>query len=540
MTCPSELTCSRYVDGAISSAEASELGQHLESCLHCSLLVEQLTAEREVLRLSMQTATADGVIPAFVPRPTISRLLVWLGWISLSIWALSTSWMTLASTLSLPGWISWLSPDALGTGIALFVGMLLNFTGDGSIFGQVLPAVRSAALATLALFAFGWLIRHQPGRAASMGLSLSLIGALFAVAPQSQAIEIRRDDDRVVIQAGEVIDDTLIILSEDVIIDGEVTGDVIALGESVSIRGRIGGLLFAAGETVNLEGSVTGSAFGVGETVSVRSTDLKANLFGVGETVIIYPDSQIGGNGVVVAEDAEVAGQIGKDLIGVGDGVKLLGSVGGNMRAMSRSLRLAAGASIGGDLNARLRSTEDALIDDGASIGGERNLTEWPKERSRYLRFEFYAGEIIGLLAAFITGLVLFRLIPGLASVTLESGAAALTTAGIGAVALIATPALAMATLITLIGAPIAILALLIWGACLYFAAIVTAKFIGTLILPAHEDRPTLPLLLGLSLLVILGNLPLIGGPIELVVLIIGLGMIVQWVRQNWVRKTAD
>lgn len=163
MTCPTELTCSSYVDGAVSPAEASELSQHLESCPNCRLLVEHLTVERDLLRLAMQTATADGVIPAFVPRPTISRLLVWLGWISLGIWALSTSWMSLASTLSLPGWISWLSPDALGTGIQFFVGLLLNVTGDGDTFGAIMPAARSAALATLALLAFGWLIRHQPG-----------------------------------------------------------------------------------------------------------------------------------------------------------------------------------------------------------------------------------------------------------------------------------------------------------------------------------------------------------------------------------------
>lgn len=538
MTCPSELTCSRYVDGALPQAEASEFDRHSQGCHRCSLLVEALTDERMLLRTAMQTATVNGVIPAFVPRPTISRLLVWLGWTSLGIWAVSVAWMSLANTLSPPGWIAWLSPDALGSGIQLLVAALLKATGSGDLTAGLLPAFRSTVLATGALIAFGWLVRNQPGRVASLCLPLTMLSVLLTAAPDSQAIEIRRDDDRVIISAGEVIDDSLIILAEDVIVEGEITGDLLVVGETLNIRGNVGGLLVAVGETVTLEGSMQGSVVGIGETVSLRGARLLANLYSAGESVTVDPASTISGNSLIAAKEAEVSGRIGIDLIAAGDRLTLRGSVDGAMQAYAGSLELTTGAAIGGDLSGRLRDPADATIDPTATIGGETNLSKWPEERSRYANFQFYAGEIIGLLAAFITGLVLFRLIPALAEARLNTGMEALTTAGIGAVVLIATPALALAALITLIGAPIAILTFLIWAACLYFAGIVTAKFVGTLIMPGHQDRQALTLLVGLTILTVLANLPLLGGPIGLVAVIIGLGIIAQWLRSIWAQRS--
>ena len=55
------------------------------------------------------------------------------------------------------------------------------------------------------------------------------------------AFEIRRDEDRVTIAASETIDDTLLVTAEHVLIDGTITGDVIAFGEQVTIRGAIAG-----------------------------------------------------------------------------------------------------------------------------------------------------------------------------------------------------------------------------------------------------------------------------------------------------------
>ena len=534
MSCPTELTCCRYLDGALPRNEAAEFASHLKACPSCAAQAELLRRERDSLRLAMQEAVVGDVIPSFVPRPTISRLLTWLGWTALGIWGISMAWMGLADAISLPSWLAWLSPDALGVSIGLLVSGVLQATGSTDLLPAAIGTAQSLALAVLALAAFGWLVRHQPGRAAAPCLALALFSTLMISSPEGQAFEIRHDENRIVVPAGEIIDDTLIVSAENIVIDGEVTGDLIAFGETVTLRGRVGGMLLALGETVNLEGVVAHSVISMGESVDARNADLGANFYGAGESVTIHPGARIAGNGLLVASELEVRGSIGKGLTGLARTLTLFGSVAGDMKAFASRAELTSDARVGGNLSLTTRDSDSAVISPEATVAGETELTTRPERPSRYASGKFYLGRVLHLLAAFVTGLALFRLLPTLADVRLDTGAEALTTAGIGAVALIATPALALAALLTLIGAPLGIFALLLWGISLYVAGIIVAWFLGALILTKRDGGPALPLLLGLSILLVLTNLPLIGGPVTLVTVIVGLGMIAQWLRANW------
>ena len=103
---------------------------------------------------------------------------------------------------------------------------------------------------------------------------------------------------------------------------------------------------------------------------------------------------------------------------------------------------------------------------------------------------------------------------------------------------LIATPVLTVIAMITLIGAPLGIMAFAVWLAALYAAGIVISGYVGRLVLPGAEGN-ALPLLLGLVLLVALSQVPFLGGPVKLIVGILGLGMIAQWLLNLWKARTA-
>ena len=130
-------------------------------------LAERLAQERALLRNALQSATADGVIPAFVPRPTISRLLAWLCWTAIAIWGVSMAWGSLVNTLTLPTWLAWLSPSAIGTSIQLMTATLLSEPSTTDMTGSLINTAQSVVIALAALFGFGWLVRHQPGQATS-------------------------------------------------------------------------------------------------------------------------------------------------------------------------------------------------------------------------------------------------------------------------------------------------------------------------------------------------------------------------------------
>ncbi len=538
MSCPNELTCSAFVDGALPRSEAYVIEQHAASCANCHALIQSLAAERTLLRNALQTASADGVIPAFVPRPTIPRLLAWLGWSAITIWVVSVAWGSLLNTLTLPGWLAWLSPSTVGTSIQLLISTLLPGPIVSGLAAGLIDAAQSVGVALIALIGFGWLVRHQPGRTTAPLIAVCAMSLLLTVAPESQAFELRRDEQRIVITADEVIDDTLIAAAEDIMIDGTVTGDLIVVGESISIRGRVDGLVMAFGETVQLEGEFGGSVISAAEILNVRGASLTGNFYGAGEKLILHDDTEIAGNTAVAGEEVEVFGAVARELVAAGQRVTVHGSVGADMRGFGATVELTESASVGGNLTLKTDSEASALIAPGANIGGETDLSGWPEEPNRYATADFYLGEILHILAAFVTGLVLFRLLPALGRAELEGSSEALVIGAIGALILIGTPVLAVVAIITLIGAPLGILTFVIWLGTLYAAGIVIACYLGRLILPNREGT-TLPLLLGLALLVLATNLPIIGGPIKLVAGILGLGLIGQWARTWWSTRTA-
>ena len=397
---------------------------------------------------------------------------------------------------------------------------------------------RSALLALAALAAFGWMVRNQPARSGTAAVAFCLFGSLLAVAPESQAFDLRRDEQRVTVGPDEVIDDTLIVTSEDVLIEGTVTGDLIAVGESIRIRGRVDGLVIAIGESVSLEGTYNQSVVGIGERVDVRSAVMGANFLSAGERVVVQPDVDIRGNAAAAAEELELTGTIARDLIAAAGRVTLFGSVSGDMQGYGATVELTESARIGGDLRLRTESEESAIIAEGAVISGSTDLSPFPKEPNRFATADYYLSQLLKVLAAFLTGLVLFRFVPALAEVELAGSTEGLITAGIGALVLIATPVLSVIAMITLIGAPLGIMAFAVWLAALYAAGIVISGYVGRLVLPGAEGN-ALPLLLGLVLLVALSQVPFLGGPVKLIVGILGLGMIAQWLQSLWKARTA-
>ena len=541
MTCPSALTRSRYADGALPREEAVAVERHLASCAACRVSVEGLAAESSALRAAMHAADVTGAVPAFAPRPTIARLLSWLGWTALAVWAANAGWTTLTAAAEAPRWLGWLAPDAAGMALDLAVGLFVLLALDG---GQLfVGAMQSAAwVALVAVASAGiWLLAHRKiDQATSVCVSLGAITVLMTVlAPPVHAFELRRDEDRVTIPAGETIDDTLVVMAEVVLVEGTVTGDLIALGEQVSVRGRVGGTLVAVAEVLSVEGEVAGSVLGIGETVDFRGAALGANVVGIGRAVTVHADTSVAGNAALAAEEAEMHGGVGRDLLALTQHFSLFGNVDGDFRAYGEQVDVAPSARVGGDLTAKVASTDHLRLAGGATVEGATDISTWPEEPSKYLTFEYYLGQSLRFLAAFVTGLVLFRVFPTLRRMRLDGGAEVLTAMGIGAVALVATPALALGATLTLIGAPLGILAFLLWLAALYTAGIVTAGHVGRLLLDGDVNGRALPLLLGLTILFVLINVPLLGGLVRLVAIVVGLGLIVQWLRGLWADRPA-
>lgn len=525
MSCPLELEWSMYVDEALDAAETARLAAHLASCAACSARVDALREETRALRAAL--AVPDDVpIPAF--RATARRPAP-LGAAAVLIALASSSIVLaeLAGTLRWPESLAWLNPFTLSDLIdVLFATLIFIATEGKSMLTSTIETMGTAVVVALLVTAALAAVRRGGGAAVFSG---ALAALLFSTS--GQALEIRRSEGLVSVPAGETIDDTLIAFGQDIEIAGTITGDLIVFGQRVAIRGSVEGQLVTGARTIEIEGEIGGSVLSAAETVTVRRGTIARNLFGFAREITIDREAGIDGNGVVFASTASVAGPIGKDVHVFAGDVDATGRIGGNLVAHAGTLRVRDPARIDGNVIAHVSDETAVRVSPGTVVGDvETRLRDeiGPGERERGTG-AFLAGQAVRFGAAFITGLILLWLVPPFARMSLDTVGEAVTSAGVGLVALVAVPIIASMTAITLIGLPVAILAMLAWLAALYLAKIVVAHFVGKTIFdrtgrPAHF---ALALLVGLLLVFVAINIPLIGVLLNFVLTITGLGMVV-------------
>jgi hypothetical protein len=287
-------------------------------------------------------------------------------------------------------------------------------------------------------------------------------------------------------------------------IDGTIQGDLIAAGGDVDIDGPVQGDLIVAGGDVTVSGTVDGDVRAAGGMVRIEGA--------VQEDVLVT-----GGRFIL-----DAGASSGEDLI-FGTGQTIVdGSVAGSVLGSSGDY--SANGTIGG--------TEDVTIDED----------EGPTVLERVL------DQVRRYITIILLGLLLLWLAPRLFGAAarllrerpLPSAGVGLATIAIIFVALIAMVlAIVMAAIVLgwlgftgLLATTIA--GLLLAGGLLVFAVLVSSFYlaaavvgvtIGRLLLRGEQAaRPIWALLLGVLIVVVLTAIPLVGGLLQIVAVIFGLG----------------
>lgn len=552
MSCPSELSWSLFVDGALAAADALPLTNHLRGCARCAALVSALETERSVLQQAL--AAGDEVVAApplavVAPpaRPVGARDALGLGAAAaLAAWLVSVAWRGLAAAV--PPEAAWLNPIDSGTAWDTFVDSVLFFSHEGHSMIASTVTFAGATVAAL-LFAWGLFAVLASRRGAPFALSLCIALAAGLPSP-GHTLEVRRGEGLVSVPAGQTIADTLIVFGETIAIDGDVTGNLIAFARTINVRGTIGGSVVAAAQNVVIDGPVGGTVFAAGRGVDVLA-GVGGDVFGAGNNVTIGNRSEIAGNATVAARYAALRGRIGGDLTSAASDLEISGEVVRNVRASTESTRVVANGRIGGDLRTRSVDPDNIEIAPGASVGGatDTQVVEGGEPRNRFMTASFYLGKVLWIGAAFVMGLLLLWLFPGLRTVDLDSPAQALKSAGVGFLTALALPVASVLLLVTLIGIPLGVLGFVLFALLLYSAKIVVAFLIGRRLfaspggaLPHHAAM----LIAGLFIVAIAASLPLVGGPLSFALTLVGIGLIVDYAlrarteRAEYVRAERD
>jgi cytoskeletal protein CcmA (bactofilin family) len=412
-----------------------------------------------------------------------------------------------------------------------------------------------------------------------IGLLFMLMLLTMAFVPAAYAAD-GRGGDRIVIPAGQVIDDDLYVGANDFVLDGTIKGDLVVAARTVTINGTVEGDLWAAAQSVVINGIVMDDARVAGAVVTFGpEAQVKSDVLGAGYSVETQPGSQIGRDLVVGSYQTLMAGELGRNAYLSSNSVAIEGTVGGNVKArignnnntnnnpvyympnmppvpyVPNGLTIGENAKISGDLN--YVSSEPAIIPSGG-VSGQVQQTQpvVPVQETRTVNVvppvvTWFLDTLRQFVTLIVVGLILVWLVPvWIVKPAEKLQAKPWPSLGWGTIMLVIFPfvillliglvillavltgALTLGSLtgavLGLGGSGIMTLVVTFGLATTYLAKIVVSYLIGhfilTLINPEIAARPVWSLLLGIVILTILLAIPFLGWFFSLVIAILGLG----------------
>jgi len=320
------------------------------------------------------------------------------------------------------------------------------------------------------------------------------------------------------------------VAGSNVAVNRSVPGDLLAAGRAVVSDSTVGGDAVLAGGSVHLNGNVSQSVYAAGGQVIVNGT-ISRNARLAGGNVEIAPSSRIDGGVSVGGGQARVSGSIGGYLQAAGGSLYINGPIGGDVEAAVGQLELGPNARIRGRL--RYRSRQALKQDPAAQVSG--GIEQLPPLAPQAPRRGLGRGASwIWTLGLMLLVAILLLVLPGfLTSVieTLESrpGASAL----LGFALLVCIPVASVILLITLVGAPLGLLSMTAYMALLLVGYVAAGAALGDWVWKrlrrgnAPATRPQIGAAIGGILAVaIIGRVPLLGGLVIFVALLLGIGAV--------------
>jgi len=526
------LQLSMYADNALSADETSAATGHIESCASCQSRLAAVRDEARIiasaLRVEASGDSREAAIPRFARPASLRGFALANLATGLVIWLAQFLWKTLFGELVVNA-TSWVTSIYLPDIYAMASAAALYLLKEGTAMFDAYLGLVVASLFTLTGL---WLLLIYRRARTTVGVCLLVITAgTLAVPVPANALDFRRDEDLVTIARSETVDDTLLVAAETVLVDGVVTGDLVVVGHRIEISGSVEGNLLAFGESVIVRGKVGGLALSVASSYDLRGATVGGDLWVAGDKVEIGHDARVRRNASVLAETATVEGAVDKDLYTIADTMELSGILGGNLEAFGDRLRLLGDAQIGGNVRFRTRHADRLHRADTVRVAGEVEFLDLPRRfqaSNRYATVEFYLWQVARLVGAFVVGSVFLWLLPRCRSMSIAAGIDGLKTAGVGFLTLVSVPIVAVLAAFTLVGLPLSLIAIAAWMVMVYLAKVVVGLVVGRMLLNESASF-AVTLLAGLAIVIVAVNLPYLGGIINFVLTIVGLGLLAQY-----------
>lgn len=328
------------------------------------------------------------------------------------------------------------------------------------------------------------------------------------------------------VAAAQVVDDDLYVSGGRVSIDGRIRGDLLALGGQIRVRGQVDGDAMALGATIEISGPVGGSLRATGGSILVEGP-VGADVVVLGGTVEIEKTANIIRDLAVGGGNVSLQGTVGRNVV-IGAGrVEIAGTVGGDVVVRGGEVVVLPSAVVRGNLT--YSSEQPAVIAPGARVSGRVTQEAYPARpvpaprTIQGFRIAFGVFDFLWMLAL---ALVMVAVVPRGVQATADAlRGRPWASLGWGLVLLVAIPAAVVALAIVLIGIPVAAVLLLAHILALFASHTAAGLAIGQR-LASRLRSPFVQVALGIAIIALATNLPVVGIYLRLVAIALGLGAV--------------
>lgn len=345
-----------------------------------------------------------------------------------------------------------------------------------------------------------------------------LILSLILVIPSAALAIPAYTEDVLILEKDEVINHNYYGAGNIVEIYGTINGDVFVAGNSIVIESEnINGDVFAAANNIIIKGKINGSLRIVGQRLDVAA-QVDRNIMAFGQAFRL--DSQANVNGILSfwGQSASVAGSVAR-LEGAMEILAITGEVRNDVdvyiasNQAKENIKLSDSALVGGTLY--YKALDKLQINENAQVGDIAFNKIVHKEKK-----DNYSGKVFATLLEFfgmlIIGMIALYAWPSIFKKTYAYVyKKPIYSFFVGLASIILTPIVAILLAVTLIGLPVSIVLMVLWGLALYLVSILAAWILAKLLkdkfLPNKKWSDLLTLALGILVYICVGKIPFLG-----------------------------
>ena len=323
----------------------------------------------------------------------------------------------------------------------------------------------------------------------------------------------------------------------DVTVDS--TDDVFAVGSTISVDATSADHLVVAGSKISVKNVAIQDLFAAAGELDLISGRVEDDIVVAVGQVNVGPSFEIGGSAVIAGGEARIETPIPADLRVGAESIFLNSAVGGDARLSGDTVTLGPQARISGNL---LYRSENLILQDGAVVSGQQMMLP-PEEHSAFESWGRGAGGLLAKITIAATlGFMVLVIVVAIAVPGLMRSSAGyirskpFKSLGIGALFTIGVPFLIILLVMSVVGAPLAMLLGAICLAITPIAVAATAYLLGMegrQLLTKQTEPPVnwAPRLLwpalGAAVILVLGLIPFFGLLVWLLAMLFGLGAVV-------------